>query len=103
MAEQKQKKLNIKLDEKVGEGIYSNFCMITNSPSEFILDFGRIVPGLPSAKIYSRIMTTPQHAKQFLNTLLQNIEKFEEKHGEITLPGQPDVKDIGFKNQPQNS
>lgn len=103
MAEQKQKKLNIKLDEKVGEGIYSNFCMITNSPSEFILDFGRIVPGLPSAKIYSRIMTTPQHAKQFLNTLLQNIEKFEEKHGEINLPGKPDVKDIGFKNQPQNS
>ncbi|MDA3813014.1 MAG: DUF3467 domain-containing protein [Candidatus Cloacimonetes bacterium] len=103
MNQPKKQKLNIKLDEQVGEGIYSNFCMITNSPSEFILDFGRIVPGLPSAKIYSRIMTTPQHAKQFLKILKQNIENFEEKHGEINLPGQHEVKDIGFKNQPQNS
>ncbi|MCF7858962.1 MAG: DUF3467 domain-containing protein [Candidatus Cloacimonetes bacterium] len=102
MSQQKKQKLNIKLDEQIGEGIYSNFCMITNSPSEFILDFGRIVPGLPTAKIYSRIMTTPQHAKQFLKTLQQNITNFEKKHGEIELPGKPAVKDIGFKN-PQNA
>ncbi len=100
---QKQKKLNIKLDEKIGEGVYSNFFMITNSPSEFVIDFGRIVPGLPSAKIYSRIFTTPQHAKQFLNILKQNIENFEDKNGEINLPGKPEEKDIGFKATGQNS
>ena len=92
-----KKKLNLKIDEKVGEGVYANFCMITHSPSEFIIDFGRIVPGLPNAKIYSRILSTPQHAKQFLKTLQQNIENYESKHGEISMPGMPDEKDIGFK------
>lgn len=96
-----KKKLNLKIDEKVGEGIYSNFCMITHSPSEFVIDFGRIVPGLPNAKIYSRILSTPQHAKQFLKILEQNIENFENKHGEISLPGMPDEKDIGFKAEVQ--
>ena len=66
---QQKKKINVKIDEKVGEGVYSNFCMITHSPSEFIIDFGRILPGLPNAKIYSRILSTPQHAKQFMNIL----------------------------------
>ena len=75
-----KKKLNVKLDEKVGEGIYANFFMISNSPSEFVIDFGRIVPGLPSAKIYSRILTTPQHAKQFLHILQKNLSNFEDKH-----------------------
>lgn len=97
-----KKKLNLKIDEKVGEGVYSNFCMITHSPSEFIIDFGRIVPGLPNAKIYSRILSTPQHAKQFLKILQQNIENFESKHGEINMPGMPDEKDIGFKAEIQN-
>ena len=98
-----KKKLNVKLDEKVGEGIYANFFMISNSPSEFVIDFGRIVPGLPSAKIYSRILTTPQHAKQFLHLLQKNMDNFEDKYGEINLPGQPEDKDIGFKSTGQNS
>ena len=98
-----KKKINIKLDETVGEGIYANFFMITNSTSEFIIDFGRILPGLPSAKIYSRILTTPQHAKQFLNILTKNIDNFENKHGEIKLPGKPDDKEIGFKSSGQNA
>jgi Protein of unknown function (DUF3467) len=100
---QQKKKINVKIDEKVGEGVYSNFCMITHSPSEFIIDFGRILPGLPNAKIYSRILSTPQHAKQFLNILKQNIENFEEQNGEISLPGQPGEKDIGFKASGQNA
>ena len=92
-----KKKLNIKLDEKVGEGIYANLFLITNSPSEFIIDCGRIVPGLPDAKIYSRILMTPQHAKQLLKTLEKNIINFEKQHGEIKLPGKQDDKEIGFK------
>ena len=89
--------LNIKIDEKVGEGVYANFFVITNSPSEFIIDFGRIVPGIPDAKIYTRVMTTPQHAKQLMQLLEKNIEAFETQFGEIKIVGQPDSKQLGFK------
>ena len=92
-----QQQINIKLDEKVGEGIYANFFMITSSPAEFIMDFGRIVPNLPDAHVYSRIIATPQHAKQFLQLLEKNIEAYEKQNGEIKIIGQPDDKSIGFK------
>ncbi len=92
-----QNQINIKIDEKVGEGVYANFFVISNSPSEFILDFGRIVPGIPDAKVYSRVMTTPQHAKQMLQLLEKNIEAFEKQFGEIKIIGQTDNKTVGFK------
>ncbi len=94
-----QKNINVKLDEKVGEGIYSNFFMVSYSPSEFIVDFGRIVPGLPDARIYSRVMTTPQHIKQLLNILQKNVEIYEKQNGEIKMAGQNlgTDKEIGFK------
>jgi len=93
-----QKKLNIKIDEKVGEGIYSNFFAMATSASEFIVDFGRMVPGIPDVKIYSRILMTPLHAKQLKNLLEKNIAGFEEKFGEIQVPGKQDDKSIGFKS-----
>ena len=97
--QQTQQKLNIQIDQQVGEGVYSNFFMVVNSPSEFILDFGRVVPGIPNAKIYSRVITNPQHAKQFLKLLEQNIETYEKQNGEIKIPTNPnqDNKNIGFK------
>lgn len=98
-----KKKLNVKIDEKVGEGTYANFFMISNSPSEFVIDFGRILPGVPNAKIYSRILTTPQHAKQLYQILENNIKKFEDKNGEIKVPGKQGDKNIGFKSPVQNS
>jgi hypothetical protein len=100
---EQKKKINVKIDESVGEGVYANFFMITNSPSEFVIDFGRILPGLPNAKIYSRVVTTPQHAKHLLNTLKNNIEKFEEKFGEIKVPGKSDNREIGFHGDGQSS
>ena len=103
MSEPKKNKINVKIDESVGEGVYSNFFVMSNSLSEFILDFGRILPGLPSAKIYSRVVTTPQHAKQLLGILQKNIEAFEKKNGEIKIPGIPDDKEIGFKSSGQNA
>lgn len=103
VTEDKKKKINVKIDETVGEGVYSNFFMMTYSPSEFILDFGRILPGLPNAKIYSRVLTTPQHAKQLLNILQKNIETFEKKNGEIKIHGSHEDKDIGFKSSGQNA
>jgi hypothetical protein len=97
---EQQKKINVKIDENVGQGSYSNFFMVTYSPSEFIIDFGRILPGIPDAKIYSRVLSTPQHVKQLLNLLQKNVEQFEAQYGEIKFSGQGnnDSKGVGFKN-----
>nr|MDK2850561.1 hypothetical protein [Candidatus Cloacimonadota bacterium] len=92
-----QKQLNIKLDEKVGEGVYANFFMITNSPSEFIMDCGRILPGLPDARIYSRVVMTPSHAKQLLQLLQKNMDAYEKQFGEVKVLGQSENKAVGFK------
>ncbi|HQF67555.1 MAG TPA: DUF3467 domain-containing protein [Candidatus Cloacimonadota bacterium] len=94
---QQQQQLNIKIDEKVGEGTYANFFMITNSPSEFVIDFGRILPGIPDARIYTRVVCTPQHAKQLLQILQKNIEGFENQFGEIKVQGVTENKPVGFK------
>jgi len=95
-----QQQINVNIDEKVGEGVYANFFMISNTPSEYVLDFGRIMPGLPNVKVNSRIVTTPQHAKQLLMLLKQNIDMFEKQFGEIKVPqmNPNDHKNIGFQN-----
>ncbi len=99
---QKQK-INVKIDAQVGEGTYSNMFMMAWSPSEFVLDFGRMMPGLPEAKIYSRVVTTPQHAKQFFNILKANIENYEKQHGTIKTYEKAGDKEIGFMSSGQNS
>ena len=78
--------INIELDEKVSSGEYANFVVVTHSPAEFVMDFTRILPGVPKAKVHSRIIMAPQHAKAFLGALNDNIKKFETKHGEIKMP-----------------
>ncbi|HTY09424.1 MAG TPA: DUF3467 domain-containing protein [Candidatus Edwardsbacteria bacterium] len=88
--------LNIEIAEKEAEGIYSNLAFISHSPSEFVIDFARMLPGVPKAKVYSRIVTTPQHAKMLLGALEDNIKKFEAQFGAIKTYG-PDEKGIGFK------
>lgn len=93
--EKKQQQINIELGEKEAEGIYSNLAIITHSPAEFIIDFTRVVPGAPKAKVHSRIITTPQHAKMLLRALQDNIDKFEAKFGEIKLEGAPNPQ-FGF-------
>ena len=79
----KQNQLNIELGEDVAEGIYSNLAVITHSNSEFIIDFVRIMPGVPKAKVKSRIVLTPQHAKRLFRALQDNISKYESIHGNI--------------------
>ncbi len=85
MAEQKpkQNQLNIELSEDVSEGIYSNLAVIAHSDSEFVLDFIRVVPNVPKAKVKSRIIMTPQHAKRLLAALKDNVQKYENQFGEI--------------------
>jgi hypothetical protein len=75
--------LSIELTEEVGQGTYSNLVVITHSASEFILDFVRIVPGLPKAQVKSRVILTPEHAKRFLMALGDNISKYESINGKI--------------------
>jgi hypothetical protein len=92
-------KINLELGEKEGEGIYSNLVVIAYSSAEFILDFARMLPGNPKAKIHSRIIMTPQHAKGLLKTLETNINKFENQFGEIKVYKQQlgEDKVVGFR------
>ena len=81
------------------EATYSNFALITHSPSEMILDFARVLPNLPKAKVYARIIMTPMNAKLLHRALGENLAKYEEKHGEIKTPDQgfePPAERIGF-------
>ena len=75
--------INIELSEEIAEGIYSNLAIITHSPAEFVVDFVRMMPGTPKAKVKSRIVLTPQHAKRLMKALIDNVGKFEAMHGEI--------------------
>ena len=81
--EKKQEGLNIELSEEVAEGTYSNIAIINHSPSEFVVDFIQMMPGVPKANVKSRIILTPQHAKRLMKALNDNISKFEAQHGEI--------------------
>ena len=84
MSEEKKKEgLNIELGEEIAEGTYSNLAIINHSPSEFVLDFIQMMPGIPKAKVKSRIILTPQHAKRLMRALQDNVAKFEQQHGPI--------------------
>ena len=88
MAEQQdsKKQINIELSDEMAEGLYSNLAIITHSHSEFVVDFIKMMPGVPKAKVKSRIILTPQHAKRLFKALQDNIQKFERLHGEIEVP-----------------
>lgn len=85
MTDQKNNPLNIELTEDVAQGNYANLAIITHSASEFILDFVRVMPGLPKAKVQTRVILTPDHAKRLLLALKDNVAKFESNHGPIKV------------------
>lgn len=93
----KPQQINMELGEKEAEGIYSNFVLISHSPAEFIMDFTRMLPGVPKAKVFARIIMTPQHAKSLSKALNDNIQKYENQHGEIKVQGMDQGKSFGFK------
>jgi hypothetical protein len=78
-----QNQINIELSEEIAEGIYSNLAMIAHSNSEFVIDFIRLMPGVPKARVKSRIIITPEHAKRLLGALKDNIDKYEAMFGAI--------------------
>ena len=75
--------LQIELTEEIAQGTYSNLAIITHSSSEFVLDFVRVMPGIPKANVNSRVILTPEHAKRLLLALQDNIQKFESVNGPI--------------------
>ena len=92
MAEEtKPNELNIELSEEVAEGIYSNLAIISHSNSEFVIDFIRIMPQMPKAKVKSRILLTPQHAKRLMLALKENVTKFESQFGSIREEQAPSI------------
>ena len=81
--EGQQGQMNVELSEEMAEGVYSNLAIINHSPSEFVVDFIQMMPGIPKAKVKSRIVITPQHAKRLLNALGDNVKRFEQQFGAI--------------------
>jgi hypothetical protein len=81
--EKANQQINVELSDEIAEGIYSNLAMIAHSNSEFVIDFIRLMPGVPKAKVKSRIIMTPDHAKRLLAALKDNIDKYEQAFGKI--------------------
>jgi len=92
----KQQQINIELPEEIADGIYANLAVINHSASEFIVDFINIMPGVPKAKVKSRIILTPQHAKRLVRALSDNVKRFESVHGVIKDQGQQNSPPINF-------
>ncbi len=86
-----QQQLNISIDETVADGIYSNLAIINHSGSEFIVDFITVMPGSPKAKVKSRVILTPEHAKRFKKALEDNIKRFENVNGIIKTNEPPNI------------
>ncbi len=86
MADNKQKQsnqINIELPEDLAEGVFANLAMIGHTNEEFVVDFIRIMPNMPKAKVKSRIVITPQHAKRFMRAMIENVQRYEAQHGPI--------------------
>ncbi len=90
--------LQVDLGPEEAEGLYSNLVLIAHSASEVILDFARALPGLPKAKVYARVILTPQHAKSLLMALEQNLKTYEGQFGTIKVPGETKSRELGFKS-----
>jgi len=96
MEENNENQLNIELSEDIAEGIYANLAVITHSNAEFVVDFIRVMPGVPKAKVKSRIILTPEHAKRLLGALEDNIQKFEAANGRIKIQNEAPDFPINF-------
>ncbi len=86
--------LQLELNDEVAFGVYSNLAIITHSTSEFIVDFASVFPGVPKAKVRSRVILAPEHAKRLLHALADNVARFEQQHGTIDT-GEQSIQSIG--------
>ena len=91
MSTEPENQLQIELSPEMAEGIYSNLAVINHSPSEFVLDFIQMMPGLPKALVKARVILTPQHVKRLIRAMEENVQRFEALHGPISETEQPHV------------
>ena len=84
----RQGQLQLELPQDVAQGEYANFAIITHSSSDFVLDFARVLPGVPKALVRSRVLLAPEHAKRLLSALQENILRYEREFGQIKIPNQ---------------
>lgn len=99
MAENSQnsdQQINVELSEEMAEGVYSNLAMIAHSNSEFVLDFIRMLPGVPKAKVKARVIITPEHAKRLLSALQDNVRKYEATYGAIQIRNEEEGSNFNF-------
>ena len=82
----RQGQLQIELPQEISQGEYANFAIITHSSSDFIIDFARVLPGVPKAQVKSRVILAPEHAKRLLGALQENIVRYEREFGQIKIP-----------------
>lgn len=80
--------LQIELPQDVAQGEYANFAIITHSSSDFVIDFARVLPGVPKTQVKSRVILAPEHAKRLLGALQENIVRYEREFGQIKIPNQ---------------
>jgi ribonuclease BN (tRNA processing enzyme) len=98
--QKKGQQINIEIPEEVAEGTYSNLAIISHSHSEFVLDFIRMMPNVPKAKVKSRVVLTPPHAKRLMRALADNIKKFEMQHGPIKEADPAPMAPMNFNTPP---
>lgn len=84
-----KKQFSLELKPEVAKGSYSNLAIISHSQSEFIIDFATMLPGMPKPEVTNRIVMNPEHAKRLLSALTDNINKYENTFGSISLGGEP--------------
>ena len=85
---QQQGQLQLELPQEVAQGEYANFAIISHSSSDFVIDFARVLPGVPKAPVRSRVILAPEHAKRLLGALQENILRYEHEFGPIKIPNQ---------------
>ncbi len=91
-----QRQINVEIPAEL-DAIYANFVIVSHSASEVVLDFARVLPNVPKAKVHARILMTPLNAKTLLKALQENLGRYEERYGEIKLPQEEEERPIGFR------
>ena len=94
--EKNEHQVNIELDEETALGVYSNLAVITHSHAEMVCDFVQMMPGMPKAKVRSRVVMTPQNAKRFMRALIDNVQKYEHHFGTIEENDVPPMPPMNF-------
>lgn len=88
--------VNIELSEEMSTGVYSNLTILTHSPTEFVMDFIQLMPGMPKGKVRSRVIMTPQNAKRLLHAIQDNVRKYEQAFGVIDDGNVPPMPPMNF-------